>query len=123
MTKTQFNALLDSKKDKKKNKFGAQKTEYNGRVFDSKKEARRAFELEAMRRAGEVVKIDYQPRYDIIVNGKNIGYYKADFRVTYSDGRIEIEDVKGLKKGSAYSVFRIKKKLVEALYDVKIVEI
>lgn len=123
MTKTQFNALLDSKKDKKKNKFGAQKTEYNGRVFDSKKEARRAFELEAMRRAGEIKKIEYQPKYEIVVNGKKIGNYFADFRITYADGHVEIEDVKGLKKGSAYSVFRIKKKLVEALYNVKIVEI
>ena len=123
MTKQQFNDLLDGKKGAQKNKFGAKKTEYNGRIFDSSKEAKRAWEIDCMIRAGEILKVEYQPKYEIVVNGKKIGNYFADFLVTYPDGHTEVEDVKGLRKGSAYAVFRLKKKLVEALYGVKIIEI
>lgn len=118
MTKTQFNAMLDSKKSTKKNKFGAQKTVFNNHTFDSKKEAHRAWELECMKKAGEVKKIEYQPKYEIVVNGQRVANYFADFRVTYSNGRVEVEDTKGYKT----PVYKLKKKLVEAIHNIKIVE-
>lgn len=40
--------------------------------------------------------------------------YKADFEVEYLDGHKEIEDVKGIKT----EVFNIKRKLLEAKYDL-----
>lgn len=127
LSNREYNEIFGTKKGATKstprNKFGAKRTEYNGRTYDSKKEAARAAELDRLRKAGEIKKIEYQPRYDIIVNDKKIAYYKADFRITYADGRIVVEDVKGYKKGAAYSVFRLKKKLVEALYDIEIVEV
>lgn len=123
MTKTQFNAMLDAKKDKKNNKFGAIKTEYKGRIYDSKKEARRAFELDAMIRAGEVTKVEYQPKYELVVNGTKVSNYFGDFRVYYPDGRVEVEDVKGLKRGASYQIFRLKKKLVKAIFGIDIIEI
>lgn len=108
---------------KKGNKFNAKKTEYNGRVFDSKAEAHRAYELDMLQLSGDVTKIEYQPVFDVIVEGQKICKYKADFRVTYHDGHVEVEDVKGLKKGAAYSYFLLKKKLVEAIYKIKVIEI
>lgn len=101
------------------NKYHAKKTEYNGRTFDSKKEANRAWELDMLKKAGEVVDIDYQPVFVCVVEGKKICKYYADFQVTYADGRVEIEDVKGMKT----PVYRLKKKLVEALFGVEILEL
>lgn len=106
-----------------RNKFGAKKVEYDGRMFDSKAEAARADQLWMMKLAGEVKEIEYQPVFECIVNGKKVCKYIADFRVTYADGHVEIEDVKGFKRGSAYSYFRLKKKLVEALHGITIIEV
>lgn len=110
--------------DKKKsgNKFCAVRTEYNGAMFASKAEAWRAGEIDLLKKAGEVRSVEYQPKYECVVSGKKICTYIADFRLTYADGRVEVEDVKGLKRGSAYSVFRLKKKLTEALYGIEILE-
>lgn len=108
------------------NKFGAKKTEVDGIVFDSKKEANYYSQLLLQKNAKDevdrVLSIEIQPRFDIIVNEQKIGFYKADFRVRYEFGRNEIIDVKGLKKGSAYQLFRLKKKIVEALYNIEIIE-
>lgn len=108
------------------NKFNAKKTIVDGITFDSKKEARYYMQLKMLLKAKNikerVVKIELQPRFDIKVEGKQIAFYKADFRVTFADNRIEIIDVKGLKKGCAYQMFRLKKKLVEALYNIEIIE-
>lgn len=110
-------------KGTKRNKFGARKVEQDGRVFDSAKEAARATELWLLQRTGEVTKIEYQVPFECVVNGKKICKYIADFRVTYRDGTVEVEDVKGYKKGAAYGYFKLKKKLVEALHDITIVEV
>lgn len=106
-----------------RNKFNAKKTEYDGRIFDSKAEADRAHQLWLLKLSGEVKTIEYQPEFPIVINDKKVAKYVADFRVTYRDGHVEIEDVKGLKKGAAYSLFKLKKKIVEALYNIEIVEI
>lgn len=110
--------------EKRNNKYGAIKTEYNGRMFDSKKEAGYAETLDMLRKAKDpkdrVVDIEYQPKFPCVINDKKVCTYIADFRVKYADGREEVVDVKG-KKTAIYS---LKKKLVEALYlDVTIKEV
>lgn len=108
------------------NKFGAQKTEYNGNKYDSKSESLYALTLDIKRKADDpdqkVLKVERQVLYEVVVESVLICKYYLDFRVTYHD-RIECIDVKGYKKGAAYQVFRIKKKLVEAIYGIKILEI
>lgn len=106
----------------KSNKFNARKTTYNGVVYDSKKEAKRAFELDLLIKKGEIKKVETQPEFDIIINGMRVCKYKADFKVIYPDGKIVYEDVKGLKQGAAYQVFRLKKKLVKAVFGIDIIE-
>jgi hypothetical protein len=109
------------------NKFHAKKVETKDGVFDSKKEYAYFMQLRQMQKAIDpkrrVVEIRRQVRYDVNVNNKFICFYKLDFQVTYADGRTEFVDIKGLKKGSAYQNFRLKKKLVEAIYDIEIIEI
>lgn len=92
-------------------------------MFDSKAEATRAHELWLLQLSGEVKEVEYQPKFPIVINDKKVADYIADFRVIYSDGHVEIEDVKGLKKGAAYSLFKLKKKIVEAMYSIEIKEV
>jgi hypothetical protein len=94
-----------------KNKYRAVKTEVDGIMFDSKREAARYMELVLLERAGEISRLELQPKYDCVVNGKKICTYKADFRYFNANGSV-VEDVKGMKT----PVYRLKKKLVEALY-------
>jgi len=109
------------------NKYGAKKTVYNGITFDSKKEAQYCAKLDILKKSthkeNRVFDYELQVRYDIIVNDKKIGFYKLDFMVQYADGKIRYIDIKGCKKGAGYQLFRLKKKLVEALYNIKIEEL
>jgi hypothetical protein len=104
-------------------KYRNKKITIDGIVFDSLAEGKRYEELKLMKHANnpkdKVVSIDCHPRYDIYLGNKYIAHYKADFKVRYEDGREEIEDVKGIKT----STYRLKKKLVEAIYGIKIIEI
>jgi len=102
-----------------KNKYRAVKTEVDGIVFDSKREAARYMELMLLQRAGEISHLELQPVYECVVNGKKICTYRADFRYFTKLGNI-VEDVKGVKT----PIYRLKKKLVEALYaGVTILEV
>lgn len=106
-----------------RSKYGNVVTEYLGYTFHSKKEADYARTLDQMKRARkaeERVKEWFpQISLDIIVEGKKICKYIADFMVEYADGHIEYIDVKGFRT----DVYKIKKKLVEAIYGIKIIEI
>jgi len=100
-------------------KYRAVKTEVDGIIFDSKKEAARYKELILLKKSGVISHLELQPTYDCVVSGKKICRYRADFRYFDKKGCV-IEDVKGYKT----PVYKLKKKLVEALYPgVKIVEI
>jgi|SRR5262245_39878444 len=104
-------------------KYHNQKTEYLGIHFDSRKEAGRHQELLYMHRAGIIRDLELQPRYDLVVNGQKIGFYRADFRYEIvATGNVVVEDVKG---GAATKtpVYQLKKKLVKALYNIDIVEV
>ena len=99
-------------------KYGAVKTEVDGYIFDSKKEAARYGELKAAEMAGEIESLVLQPVFPIIMNGKKVAKYIADF--SYYDGDTKIiEDVKGFKT----AVYKLKKKLVEAQYNITITEV
>lgn len=50
--------------------------------------------------------------------------YVADFVYTYvCNGKVAVEDVKGYRKGTAYSVFVIKRKLMLERYGIKVIEV
>lgn len=81
------------------NKFGAVATFVDGVRFDSKAEAGRWHTLRMLAMAGEILSLERQVVFPLLVNGVAIGRYIADFvylRV-YPDKSVErvIEDVKG----------------------------
>lgn len=105
-----------------RNKHGNKKITIDGVTYDSLKEASYAKELHHRLSAGEIENIIYHPRFDIVVAGVYIGKYTADFKYTDLTTRQDvIIDVKGpsTRKNTAY---RLRKKLVEAIYGLVITE-
>lgn len=102
----------------KRPKYNNIKTEVDGVLFDSKKEARRYCELKILVKSGQISGLELQPRFECVVNGKKVCRYIADFAYIQG-GAMVYEDVKGMKT----PIYRLKKKLVEALHGVVIVEI
>ncbi len=108
---------------KKKNKYNTSKKEdrtYNGKVYDSKWEMQYRQRLDKLKLAGIVVDIKEQVKFPLEVNGIKICSYILDFVVTYNSGSIKYIDCKGMKGGTP--VYRIKKKLFEAIYPMEIEE-
>ncbi len=100
-------------------KYKAIKTTIDGITFDSKKESLRYLILRLLERDGQIRGLELQPEFKCMVNGQLICKYKADFAYFEGEERI-VEDVKGYKKGSAWATFRLKAKLVKALFNVEI---
>jgi hypothetical protein len=97
-------------------------TVVDGIRFASKKEAKRYGELKLMEKGGEIYDLEGQPVYPLFVSGHKVGKYVGDFRYTRRiDGEVDeiIEDVKGVKT----PVYRLKKKLVKAIYGIDITEV
>ena len=101
------------------NKYGAIKVKLDGYVFDSKLEAARYKFLKELERAGAVSDIEVHPPYPCFIEGKKICLYKADFKYKNAKGEEVVEDTKGVQT----DVFKLKKKLVEALYPGLIIQI
>jgi len=103
-------------------KYKSIKTIVNGISFDSKKEAGYYGILRLKEKARLIQRFEMQVRYDLVVNGVNIGFYKADF-VTYKNGKpLEVIDVKS-EMTKKLPIYRLKKKLLKAIYGIDIVEI
>lgn len=77
----------------------------DGVTYDSAAEARRAAELEMLRRAGRVAKVERQVEYRLPCGVA----YRADFVVTLADDARRIEDVKGFQT----AVFKMKRKMLK----------
>jgi hypothetical protein len=101
-------------------KYNAHPADIDGYHFDSEAEASRYKELKLLIRSGEIGRLQVHPRFEIDVNGKHCGFYKADFQYyDFSKKEFIVEDVKGYKT----DVYILKKKLVEAIHGIEIVEI
>lgn len=101
-----------------KNKYKNKKIELDGITFDSQKEAKRYSELKLLKLAGEVEEFELQPSFELNPgfrdkNGKwhRPIVYRADFWVTYPDGRQVVIDIKASKDFQTKE-YRIKKKLL-----------
>lgn len=105
---------------KKPHKYRAVATEVDGIRFDSKKEAFRYGQLKLLEQAGLIAHLEVHPRYPLTVNGLKVGTYVADFRYAKTDtGELIVEDVKGVRT----PVYRLKKKLVRAIFGFEIREV
>lgn len=109
-------------KSKKKNKFNAVKTTVGGKEFDSKKESQRYTTLMTMYKAGEISIPETQVRYPITINGVRVCTYVADFVYTAKGSRtIIVEDTKS-EYTRKLPVYRLKKKLMQAVFGIVIKE-
>lgn len=111
-----------SLKARKGNKYHAERS--GG--YASRKEQRRAAELQLMQRAGLISSLREQVPYELIpaqrdADGKLLERacrYVADFVYTDKDGRTVVEDTKGVRT----DVYRIKRKLMLQVYGILISE-
>ncbi len=102
------------------NKYHAKRVHLDGRTFDSKREATRWSQLCLLQLAGKVRNLEPQVEYPVVVNGVSVCSYFADFRYFDCEKRKwVVEDAKGVRT----AVYKLKKRLVEALYGIKIVEV
>lgn len=101
--------------EKKKTKYNANKVEVDGIKFDSKKEADYYSELKLRLQAGDIKGFCRQAEFILANNVR----YKADFVIFNNDGTSEIIDVKGFKT----DVYKLKKKLFEDKFKLKIKEV
>lgn len=121
------------------NKYGNIKCSTpDGKVFDSRREAQRYMQLRILEMAGHITDLKMQVPFELIpaqyetdaigkrggiVKGKLIEravVYRADFVYTdTSTGETVVEDAKGMKT----DVYKIKKKLMLHVHNIRIVEV
>lgn len=99
----------------KPSKYGAVRTQFAGRTYASKAEARRAQELTLLRQGQKVDFWLEQVPFRLHCGAT----YRCDFLVFWVDGHVTVEDVKGFRT----PVYRRSKQQVEDEYPVKIVEL
>lgn len=116
---------VDKAHGKRRSKYGSTFTVHDGIRFRSKAEANRYATLQLLERSGEIQNLELQPAFKCLINGTVVCTYVADFRyftrpTNTTRGEYIVEDVKGHKT----ALYRLKKKMVEALYPgVVIVEV
>jgi hypothetical protein len=108
-------------------KYGNVRIEVDGHVFDSKREAKRYAELKLLQLAGEITALELQPVFELSVVPLtrptvrvNVGRYTADFRYV-EHGQVRVEDVKST--ATKTTAYRLRKRMVEAIYGITIAEV
>lgn len=106
-------------------KYGNRKTEVDGIVFDSTREARRYRSLKLMETRKEISGLRLQVVYEL-VPGAILGgrkrppvRYVADFVYRTPDGVVHVEDA----KGCLTSVYKLKRHLMKAVHGIDIEEV
>jgi len=99
-------------------KYHSIRTEVDGISFASKREAAVYAELKLLERASVIRQLELQPRFKLMVNGVKVCSYVADF--AYFEGNaFKVVDVKGMET----PIFKLKMKLMKAVYPGVVVEI
>ena len=120
----------DKLKAAKRNKFNAQKVEFDGMTFDSKKEHRRYIELKEMQQRGEIFGLEHHTKFELAPKTKLEGEkrakpalrYFADFTYYIISGEYIVEDVKSevTRKKDSY---RNKKHLMKTVLNIDVREV
>lgn len=106
-------------------KYGAKKVTIDGITFDSKAEGRYYEHLQKLKKSGLVEDFKMQKAFTLLdrfahpQTGRIVRAitYKADFEVIYTDGRIEVVDIKGFLTPE----FKIKAKMFMFRYQIPLV--
>ncbi len=108
--------LADEMRRAKPSKYRARKTVVDNIEFHSAAEARRYGELKLLEKGGYIRRLELQPVYRIAINGIHVCKVILDFRY-YENGIGWVdEDLKGRDN----PLSRLKRKLVEAQYGIKV---
>ena len=107
-------------------KYHSIETEFKGKRFASRKEARRYAELCLMERTGEIKGLQTQVPFVLIPaqrddSGRVVERavtYRADFVYNDRDGRLIVEDTKGYQT----EVYKIKRKLMLKVHGIRVME-
>lgn len=110
-----------------RSKYGNKPTISNGIKFQSKKEARYYNFLLALQEQGKIHSLRCQVPFSFTINGEamrnpdtnRVIKYIADFEYFTSEGERKIVDVKGFKT----DVYKLKKALMLAVYNILIEEV
>lgn len=128
------------------NKFGAKKVVTAEGTFASIHEYQRWLELRLLERTGKIFNLKKQVPYELIPAQREVSTevykagpqkglpkpgvvielstkYVADFVYEDEHGKLVVEDAKGLKKGAAYDLFVIKRKLMLERHGIRIREV
>ena len=109
-------------------KYGAKKVTYDGKTFDSQKEAQRYAELRLLERGKVIEDLHCQVKFTLIPqqydkNGRVVEravHYVADFEyIDIKTGQTIVEDTKGFKTKE----YIIKRKLMLERYGIRIKEV
>ncbi len=110
-------------------KYGAKKVTYDGKTFDSQKEAQRYAELRLLERGGVIKDLKCQVKFELIPTQRNMYgnkivekavNYIADF--VYTDVKLDdtvVEDTKGFRTKE----YIIKRKLMLWVHGIEIKEV
>lgn len=113
--------------DKPRAKYGNTKVEVDGIKYDSKKEAKRAAELEMQQRLGIISNLERQVKFVLQPSFEFMGHkireiaYVADF-VYIENGEKVVEDVKSpiTRKNPIY---KLKKKMMMYVHGIEVKEV
>ena len=107
-------------------KYGNRKTEVDGILFDSRKEAARWCELKLMEKAHLIRELQRQYPFELIPkqvkDGKVVERavkYVADFVYYDHDGNLVVEDAKGMRTDA----YKLKKKMMLYFKGIEIREV
>ena len=114
-----LHALL---KPQKPRKYHNQPVTVDGVTFDSTREHQHYLSLLDDLLQGKIRDLEVHPRFPLVVHGQDCGDYIGDFAYLDSEGNRIVEDVKSAATRKL-AVYRLKAKLVWALYGIKIQEV
>ncbi len=122
MTPEEYKAFLAKNAPKKPAKYRNIKKFVNGIEFDSAKEARRYQDLLIWQETGQITKLETHRAFPLVVNGVHVCDYESDFCYQPNGGSLVVEDAKS-KVTRKLPVYRLKKKLMAAVYAIEIQEV
>lgn len=111
----------------KRSKYGNIKINCDGITFHSKKEAKRYKTLKLKEKAGLISNLQIHPKFSIEVNGEHICNYIADFSYYEENGKLVVEDTKGIDPKGRWDTrtetYKLKKRLMKAVNNIEIKEV
>lgn len=116
LTAAEGRALLAKKKP---SKYHAKRVYVDGIGFASQREANRYCELKLLAKLGKVSDLQMQKAFEVTLNGVRCFKWLADFYYLDAKCARVIEDAKGFPT----PVYKLKKKIIEAVYKIQIVEV